>query len=148
MYVSEHCLRSLLFCCVSPSCIASAGVTPADLVVLVPTVCVVSCLLPFLLRHAIHLLRLETNYSASGPAASSPLHKHRPRPMSSEAAAPHLVASPSPLPVDGVSPHLLRLQSILLAPLEQWPIRARVRCLKRQLLVSMFLFVSLSLRRE
>ena len=92
--------------------------TPADLVVLVPIVCVVSCLLPFLLRHAIRLLRLETNYSASGLAASSPLHKHRPRPMSSEAAAPHLVASPSPLPVDGVSPHLLRLQSILLAPLD------------------------------
>ena len=81
-------------------------------------------------------------------AVSFPLHTHRPCPMSSEAAAPHLVASPSPLPVDGVSPHLLRLQSILLALLEQWLIRARVRCLNRQLLVSMFLFVSLSLRRE
>ena len=57
--------------------------------------CVVACLLLFLQRHAINLLRLETNYSASGLAASAPLRQHSPLNFHSPTGPPHPHIAPT-----------------------------------------------------
>ena len=74
----DHCLRATAAFCFSSSYLhplVSCSHLLGSL-----CCCVVACLLLFLLilRHAINLLRLGTNYSASGLAASAPLRQHPP----------------------------------------------------------------------